>query len=71
MTAPRPSTPLRVFPSPAEGGDYVAAGLLARVEEARLTSRPFLVGFPTGRTPRPVLVAMARRLAAAPRASRT
>ena len=66
MTAPRPSTPLRVFESPAEGGDYVAAGLLARAEGARLTSGAFLVGFPTGRTPRPVLAAMARRLAAAP-----
>lgn len=57
-------TPLRVLPSPEAIGDALAERLLDRIEDARLTSRPFLLGCPTGRTPRPVYGAMARRLAA-------
>ena len=44
-------------------GDAVAERVLKRVERAHLTSARFLLGCPTGRTPRPVFAAMARRLA--------
>ena len=37
--------------------------MLRRIEKARLTSSRFLLGCPTGRTPRPVFAALARRLA--------
>lgn len=58
-----PETPLRVFPSPEALGDDLAERLLARVEAARLAGARFLLGCPTGRTPRPLFGAMARRLA--------
>lgn len=56
-------TPLRVFPSPDAIGDYLAERLLQRIEAARDAGARFLLGCPTGRTPRPVFGAMARRLA--------
>ena len=59
-------TPLRILPSPEAIGDYVAALLLPRFERARLTGKRFLLGCPTGRTPRPVFGAMAQQLADAP-----
>lgn len=55
-------TPVHVFASPDALGEAVAERLLSRIEQARLTSARFLLGCPTGRTPRPVLAAMARRL---------
>lgn len=64
MTPAAAGTPLRVLDSPAAVGDHVATRLLDRIEQARLTSRDFLLGCPTGRTPRPVFDAMARQLAA-------
>ena len=57
------ATPLRVLPSPEAIGEDLAARLLERIERARLTGARFLLGCPTGRTPRPVFGAMARRLA--------
>lgn len=62
----RSQTRLRVFPSPEALAEDVAQRLLHRIEEARLTGAPFLLGCPTGRTPRPVYGAMARRLAETP-----
>ena len=59
-------TPLRVFPSPADVGRHVARRLLQRIEAARSEGAPFLLGCPTGRTPRPVFDAMAVQLAEAP-----
>jgi glucosamine-6-phosphate deaminase len=56
-------TPLRVFPSPETIGDDVAKRLLHRIEQARVSRARFLLGCPTGRTPRPIFAAMARRLA--------
>jgi glucosamine-6-phosphate deaminase len=56
-------TPLRVFPSAETLGEDVAERLLHRIAQARLTGSRFLLGCPTGRTPRPVYGAMARRLA--------
>lgn len=58
-------TPVRVLPSPDAIGEEVAEGLLARIEQARLTKSRFLLGCPTGRTPKPIFGAMARRLAQA------
>jgi glucosamine-6-phosphate deaminase len=54
---------VRVFPSPDAIGDEVTERLLARIERARLTNSRFLLGCPTGRTPKPIFAAMARRLA--------
>lgn len=54
---------MHVLPSPAAIGEAVADRLLPRIERARLTSSRFLLGCPTGRTPRPVLDALARHLA--------
>ena len=61
-----PTTRLRVLASPDEIGEDVAAHLLDRIERARLAARRFLLGCPTGRSPKPVFAAMARRLAAKP-----
>lgn len=59
--------PLRVFPSPEALGDALAGELLQRIERARLAGRRFLLGCPTGRSPKPVFAAMAERLASTPR----
>ena len=59
-----PRTPHRTLPTPEAIGDDVAAHLLDRIERARLEGRRFLLGCPTGRTPRPIFNAMGRRLAA-------
>ena len=61
-----PNAPLRVLPSPDAIGDELAARLLADIERARLTAKRFLLGCPTGRSPKPVFAAMTRRLAAKP-----
>jgi glucosamine-6-phosphate deaminase len=57
---------LRIFPSPDAIGEHLAEALLQRVAQARAAGQRFLLGCPTGRTPRPVYAAMARRLAEAP-----
>ena len=56
-------TPLRVFPAPDATGEYLAPRLLDRIELARMEGRRFLLGCPTGRTPRPVYGALGRELA--------
>lgn len=56
-------TPHRSLASPEAIGEYVAERVLLRIEAARVASGRFLLGCPTGRTPRPVFAAMARRLA--------
>lgn len=57
------ATPVRTFPSPDALGDDLAERLLNRIEQARVSRERFFLGCPTGRTPRPVFGAMARRLA--------
>lgn len=59
------ATPLRVLPSPDAIGEDLAERLLHHIEQARLAGRRCLLGCPTGRTPRPIYGAMARRIAAA------
>ena len=56
------TTPLRVLPSPEALGEELADRLLERIERARASGARFLLGCPTGRTPRPIYAAMARRL---------
>jgi glucosamine-6-phosphate deaminase len=55
-------TPLRVFPTPDAIGEELAQRILGRIESARIAGTRFLLGCPTGRTPRPVYRAMARQL---------
>jgi glucosamine-6-phosphate deaminase len=57
---------MRVFPSPDAIGENLAESVLARIEQARVSNKRFLLGCPTGRTPLPVYGAMARRLAENP-----
>jgi len=60
------STPVRVFETPEQIGAHVAARILTLIQAAADESRRFLLGLPTGRTPRPVYAAMARQLAGSP-----
>lgn len=57
---------VRVLPTPEAIGEYAAARILRGIAEAQGDERRFLLGLPTGRTPRPVYAAMARRLMAQP-----
>ena len=57
---------LRVFPSPDAIGEHVAHLVLARMEKARWADKRFVLGCPTGRTPRPIYDALARQLAEKP-----
>jgi len=59
----RSATPLRVFDSPDAIGAKLAPELLERIARARDAGKAFLLGLPTGRTPRPIYEAMANRLA--------
>lgn len=61
-----PNATLRVLSTPDAIGDELAARLLAEIARARLAGKHFLLGCPTGRSPKPVFAAMARRLAAKP-----
>jgi glucosamine-6-phosphate deaminase len=60
-------TELKVAPTAEKLGEDFAASLLDRIDLAIDSRRPFLLGAPTGRTPRPILSALARLLAAKPR----
>src|SRR4026207_1388726 len=61
-----PRTAVRVFPSPDAIGEHLAERLLGRTESYRQGGKIFVLGCPTGRTPRPVYDAMARQLAEKP-----
>jgi glucosamine-6-phosphate deaminase len=54
------TTAVRVLPSPEAIGDDVARRIVQRIESASAAGRRFLLGCPTGRTPRPVYAALAR-----------
>ena len=54
-------TPLRVFETPEALGDALATYVVDRVTEAAQAGRRFLLGCPTGRTPRPLYASLARR----------
>ena len=61
-----PNAPLRVLPTPDAIGEEVGAPLLEHIARAGLAGKRFLLGCPTGRSPKPLFAAMARRLAARP-----
>ena len=48
-------------------GDAVASSILDDIDRANDSHSRFLLGAPTGRTPRPILTALAKQLAARPR----
>lgn len=54
--------PLRILATPEDIGDELATRLLRAIDAARARSRRFLLACPTGRTPKPIYAAMARRL---------
>lgn len=60
-------TDVRVYPTPETLAEDFAAQLLERIDAAAGTRDSFLLGAPTGRTPRPILVALAKQLRARPR----
>ncbi|MEO7965122.1 MAG: 6-phosphogluconolactonase [Gemmatimonadaceae bacterium] len=55
-------TPCTVLPTPDAIGEYMAERILSRVAQAAAQYKRFLLGCPTGRTPKPIFGAMARRL---------
>ncbi|MGH7603761.1 MAG: 6-phosphogluconolactonase [Gemmatimonadaceae bacterium] len=57
-----PRTSVRIFPTPDAIGDYLAPRLLTQIAEARAAGRRFVLGCPTGRTPRPLYRALAELL---------
>lgn len=63
MSGAPQSTPLRIFESPAALGAILAEELANRIDRARQAAKPFLLGCPTGRTPRPLYEALAKRFA--------
>ena len=56
-------TPLHVFDTPEALGEAIATRIVDGAAEAAAAGRRFLLGCPTGRTPRPVYAALARRKA--------
>ena len=58
--------PVHVLPSPEAIGEQLADRILHRIASSRDEGRRFLLGCPTGRSPKPIFDAMAQRLAAHP-----
>lgn len=58
------SATVKTLPTPDAVGAYVADRLLSLIDGARKAGRGFLLGSPTGRTPRPIYAALAQRLGA-------
>ena len=57
---------LQIFQTPDEIGRWLGTRLLSEIEHARAGGRGYVLGCPTGRTPRPIYEAIATRLAASP-----
>ncbi|HEY0529624.1 MAG TPA: 6-phosphogluconolactonase [Gemmatimonadaceae bacterium] len=57
------AAPLRVLPTPEGIGEQIAPKILEDIARARNSGARYLLGCPTGRTPRPIYAAIARRLA--------
>jgi len=53
--------------TPEEIGIQLADRILSEIQRAAESGRGYLLGCPTGRTPRPIYAAMARRLSSTPR----
>jgi len=56
------AAPIRVLPTPGAIGQDVARQIVHRIDSARNSGRRFLLGCPTGRTPRPIYSAIAEQL---------
>ncbi len=54
------------MPTPAAIGEYMAQRILRAIAAAERDGRRFLLGLPTGRTPRPIYAAMAHQLTRQP-----
>ncbi|HJQ19393.1 MAG TPA: 6-phosphogluconolactonase [Gemmatimonadaceae bacterium] len=59
--------PIEVLPDASAVGAHVADIALERIAAAAAAGRDFLLGSPTGRTPKPIYAAMAERLGREPR----
>jgi glucosamine-6-phosphate deaminase len=59
--------PLQVFASAEEIGSRLADRLLSEIDRARVAGKHYILGCPTGRTPKPIYGAIADRLSEAPR----
>lgn len=57
---------LHLFENPEEIGLHLADRLLQEIQRARESGRRFVLGCPTGRTPRPTYATLARRLSTSP-----
>ena len=53
---------MQVLDTPEAIGEVLAGRVLSDIAQAREVGRRFLLGSPTGRTPRPILAALAQRL---------
>jgi glucosamine-6-phosphate deaminase len=60
------NTPVSVFPAPENIGNHLGGRLYTAIETARVAESRFLLGCPTGRSPRPVYAALARQLTRTP-----
>lgn len=58
-----PRANIRTLPTPELLGETLAREILERIAAAHAKSRHFLLGMPTGRTPKPILSEMAAQLA--------
>jgi glucosamine-6-phosphate deaminase len=58
------SAPVRVLPTPEAIGEDIAGRIVEKIDAARDSGRRFLLGCPTGRTPRPIYAAIAEKLRA-------
>jgi glucosamine-6-phosphate deaminase len=58
-----PAAKLRVFSSPDAIGQHLASIILEQIETASRNESRYLLGCPTGRTPKPIYTAIAKRLA--------
>jgi glucosamine-6-phosphate deaminase len=63
LTRQMPTARMTILESPDAVGGYLAARILSQIAQARDDGRGFLLGSPTGRTPKPILAAMAATLA--------
>ena len=57
---------LQIFETADEIGTWLGTRLLSEIERARVGGRRYVIGCPTGRTPRPIYRAIATRLSESP-----
>ena len=62
---------LKTFATAEEIGSRIADRLLSEIDRARIAGKRYIIGCPTGRTPKPIYGAIADRLSEEPREART